>query len=126
MIEVDMLEPILGSIVREQVLLFVHDRGEGYAREISRYFDASLDSVQKQLKRLERGSVLKCERKGRTLIYRFNEEYPFLNELVRLLERVSCYKASNMKDKITKRRFISGYRKKMVKDRVIVREYEEG
>ncbi len=85
-----MLEPVLGSLVREQVLLFVHIHGEGYAREISRYFDASLDSVQKQLKRLKKGSVLVCERKGRTLIYSFNKEYPFLNELGRLLDRVSC------------------------------------
>ena len=85
-----MLEPVLGSLVREQVLLFIHVHGEGYAREISRYFDASLDSVQKQLKRLKKGSVLVCERKGRTHIYSFNKKYAFLNELCRLLVRVSC------------------------------------
>ena len=96
-----MLEPVLGSLVREQVLLFIHNRGEGYAREISRYFDASLDSVQKQLKRLEEGSVLVCESKGRTLIYRFNKKYPCLNELCRLLERVSLYNSSDPKENIT-------------------------
>ena len=97
-----MLEFLLGSLVREQVLLFIHNRGEGYAREISRYFDASLDSVQKQLKRLEKGSVLKCERKGRTLIYRFNKKYPCLDELCGLLKRVSLINTSDTAENITK------------------------
>ena len=120
-----MLEPVLGSPVREKVLLFIHVHGEGYAREITRYFEAPLDSVQKQLKRLERGAVLTSERKGRTLIYRFNKEYPFLNELRRLLERVSSYDLSNMNDKINQRRYLrrSGKRRKRI--RVIVRDYRE-
>ncbi|MCK5115410.1 MAG: winged helix-turn-helix transcriptional regulator [Candidatus Aegiribacteria sp.] len=98
-----MLESLLGSLVREQVLLFIHANGEGYAREISRYYDASLDSVQKQLKRLEKGSVLKCEKKGRTMVYRFNKDYPFLNELDRILDRVSCYTPSELKDSTAQR-----------------------
>jgi DNA-binding transcriptional ArsR family regulator len=120
-----MLEPILGSLVREQVLLFVHARGEGYAREISRYFDASLDSVQKQLKRLERGSVLTCERKGKTLIYRFNKEYPFLSELCKLLQRVNYCNSSNTREWITQRRYSWRKRRRMEKNRVTVKEYRE-
>ena len=121
-----MLEPILGSLVREQVLLFLHDRGEGYAREISRYFDASLDSVQKQLKRLERGSVLKCERKGRTLIYRFNKDYPFLNELRRILDRVSCCNPPSLEDNTIQKRCFVRTRRKRNGVRVIVKNYGEG
>ena len=126
MIEVNMLESVLGSLVREQVLLFVYAHGEGYAREISRYYDASLDSVQKQLKRLETGSVLKCARKGRTLIYRFNREYPFLSDLCRLLDRVSLHIESDMKDGSTRRRCYTGKRSKSDKTRVIVKKYGEG
>ncbi|MCK4806713.1 MAG: winged helix-turn-helix transcriptional regulator [Candidatus Aegiribacteria sp.] len=118
-----MLEPVLGSLVREQVLLFIHVHGEGYAREISRYFEAPLDSVQKQLKRLESGSVLTCERKGRTLIYRFNKEYPFLTVLCRLLERVNYYYSLDIKDKITQKRYFKKNRKRRKGIRVIVREY---
>jgi len=84
-----MLEPILGSLVREQVLLFIHNHGEGYAREISRFFKASLDSVQKQLKRLQSGYVLKSVRKGKTLIYSFNEDYQYLKALRVLLEGIN-------------------------------------
>ncbi len=83
-----MLEPIFGSLIREQVLFFIHTHGEGYAREISRFFEASLDSVQKQLKRLQRGSVLVSVRKGKTLIYSFNEDYEYLRELRALLNGI--------------------------------------
>ena len=120
-----MLEPVFGSLVREQVLLFVHAHGEGYAREISRYFDASLDSVQKQLKRLERGSVLTCERKGRTLIYRFNMEYPCLNELCRLLERVSLHNSPDTKEKIAEVKCLRRKQRRIGTLRVIVKKYGE-
>jgi DNA-binding transcriptional ArsR family regulator len=112
-----MLEPILGSVVREQVLIFIHINVEGYAREISRFFKAPLDSVQKQLKRLEEGSVLQSKRKGRTVIYSFNTEYPYLNELRGLLERVRCMhtQASDAgRIKVRRRRapvIVKGYRK---------------
>jgi DNA-binding transcriptional ArsR family regulator len=83
-----MLEPIIGSLVREQVLLFMHARGKGYAREIARFFNSSLDSVQKQLKRLEEDSVLASEKVGRTIVYSFDPEYPFLAEVGYLMERL--------------------------------------
>ena len=53
-----MLEPILGSKNKERILLYLHVRKEGYAREISRYFKTDLAPVQKQLERLENGGVL--------------------------------------------------------------------
>lgn len=83
-----MLESILGSLVREQVLLFIHTRGKGYSREIARHFDASLDSVQKQLKRLEKDSVLVGTREGKTVVYRFDTEYPLLAEVRSLMEKL--------------------------------------
>ena len=83
-----MIETLFGSLVREQALIFIHARGDGYAREIARFFKAPLDSVQKQLKRLERGGVLNGERRGRTIIYKFNERYEYLRELQALLGAV--------------------------------------
>lgn len=119
-----MLETVFGSLVREQVLLFVHAHGEGYAREISRHFDASLDSVQKQLKRLNRGSVLVSERKGRTLIYSFNKEYPFLNELCGLLDKVSSCSSKDKTYTGTKKRCIIRDHRIKERIRVTVKEYE--
>ncbi|MCJ7581237.1 MAG: hypothetical protein MUP98_11970 [Candidatus Aminicenantes bacterium] len=53
-----MLEAILGSKVRESVLIYLVGRDKGYAREIAAYYKFSLSPVQNQLDRLEAGNVL--------------------------------------------------------------------
>jgi len=82
-----MLEPILGSVSRERVLIFLYAREEGYAREIARFFDTNLVQVQKQVDRLELGGLLAGRSAGRTRLYKFNPRYPFLKELIALLEK---------------------------------------
>ena len=95
-----MLEPLLGSSTREQVLLFIHARGSGYAREIAGFFQTSLDPVQKQLKRLEAGGILLSCFKGRTLLYRFNPRYQFIGELKLLLKKVLKLYPSDIRDNL--------------------------
>jgi hypothetical protein len=82
-----MLEPLLGSVSSERVLMFLFARKEGYAREIARLFATHLDPIQKQLDKLELGGVLVSRTAGRTRLYTFNPRYPFLKELHGLLER---------------------------------------
>jgi hypothetical protein len=82
-----MLEPILGSASSERVLMFLHVRQEGYAREIARFFDANLDPIQKQLAKLELGGVLVSREVGRTRLFTFNPRYPMIDELRALLEQ---------------------------------------
>ncbi len=53
-----MLEPLLGSVDAERVLLFVLAREEGYASEIAKFFKTNLYCIQKQLDKLELGGVL--------------------------------------------------------------------
>lgn len=96
-----MLEPLLGSTTREQVLIFIMVRDSGYAREIAGFFSASLDPVQKQLKRLEAGGILQSCYKGRTLLYRLNPRYPFICELKSLLIEVLKYYPSDVRDSLT-------------------------
>ena len=117
-----MFEPIMGSRVREQVLLFLHMHGSGYAREISRFFDAPLDSVQKQLKRLESGGVLISESKGRTLIYRFDKGCIYLRELHALLDGVNR-KANNSIEQIKASNICK--QKTYKKNRVVVKLYTD-
>lgn len=83
-----MLEPLFGSSIREQVLLYIHSMGRGYSREIARSCGVPQDSVQKQLKRLEEAGILLSEKVGRTVLYRFDEEYPLLREIEALLRRI--------------------------------------
>ena len=86
-----MLEPLLGSKSSERVLIFLLAREESYAREIARFFSISLDAVQKQLRKLERGGVLVSRTAGRTRMYRFNPRYPFLKELSALLKKALSF-----------------------------------
>ena len=86
-----MLEAILGSVSRERVLIFLYAREEGYAREIARFFDTDLVQVQKQLDRLDLGGVLAGRSAGRTRLYKFNPRYPFLKELITLLEKTLAF-----------------------------------
>ncbi|TFH38073.1 MAG: ArsR family transcriptional regulator [Anaerolineales bacterium] len=86
-----MLAPILGSINAERVLVFLVARGEGYAREIARFFGADPDSVQKQLVKLETGGVLTSREVGRTVSYQFNPRYVFLPELKGLVEKAISF-----------------------------------
>lgn len=86
-----MLEPILGSINRERVLVFILARKEGYAREIARFFKTDLDPIQKQLDRLEVGGVLVSRTAGRTRLFAFDPRYAFLGELQSLLRKTISF-----------------------------------
>ncbi len=86
-----MIEVLLGSKNAERVLLYIFAREEGYAREIARFFDADLKSIQQQLDKLEAGGVLVSREIGRTRPYSFNLRYPFLNELKSLLEKALTF-----------------------------------
>ncbi len=63
------LETLIGSENRERVLIFLKARGEGYAREIARFYDTDLFPIQDQLERLEAGGVLVRRPVGRTILY---------------------------------------------------------
>ena len=82
-----MFEALFGNGTKEKILYFLVIYEEGYAQEIADTFAISLNMVQKQLARLEEGSVLVSQLKGRTRIYLWNPRYPFLKELRRLLDR---------------------------------------
>ena len=86
-----MIEVLVGSKNAEKVLLYIFSREEGYAREIARFFDADLKSIQNQLDKLEAGGVLVSREVGRTRPYIFNLRYPFLDELKSLLEKALSF-----------------------------------
>ena len=100
-----MIEVLLGSKNAERVLIYIFSREEGYPREIARFFNTDLKSIQKQLDKLEAGGVFVSRQVGRTRPYVFNPRYPFLNELKALLERVlSFYPQEEREELIMNRR----------------------
>ena len=86
-----MLEPIIGSEIRELILIYLAARKQGYAREIASFYKKSLSPVQKQLDRLENGNVLVSFSSGRTRVYSFNPRYPFLDELLNILNKAVTF-----------------------------------
>ena len=82
-----MLQTLFGSKKKEQILLYLAARKEGYAREIAKYYSSSLSPFQRQLDRLEMGGILLSKSFGKTRIYYFNPRFPFLKELIVLLEK---------------------------------------
>jgi hypothetical protein len=95
-----MLEPILGSASSEKVLIFLFARQEGYAREIARFFATDLDPIQKQLSKLEAGSVLVSRVVGRTRLFSFNPRYPMVDELRALLEKTVQFYPDDIRERL--------------------------
>lgn len=89
--KIALLDPLLGSINAERVLVYLVARGEGYARGIARFFGADPDSIQKQLVKLESGGVLTSKEVGRTITYQFNPRYAFLPELKQLITKALSF-----------------------------------
>lgn len=100
-----MLQPVIASASTERVLVFLRARGEGYAREMARFFGTSLRPIQRQLERLEAAGVLWSRLLGRTRLYAFNPRYPFLKELEALVDRaIEFYPESDRQALLVNRR----------------------
>lgn len=95
-----MIETILGSTNKENVLMFLIAREEGYSREIARFFNTDLTPIQKQLEKLELGGIVYSRMLGRTRTFMFNPRYPFLAELKELLDKVLQFYPDEIKDKL--------------------------
>jgi len=99
-----MIEVLLGSKNAERVLLYIFARNEGYPREVARFFNTDLKSIQKQMDKLEAGGVLVSHEVGRTRPYIFNPRYPFLNELKSLLEKALSFYSVEEQEELTMNR----------------------
>ena len=82
-----MLEAVFGNENVEKILLFLNVYGEGYGRQISSVFNIPVKAVQQQFDRLETGGVIIGQKKGRTMVYKFNPRCVFLDELKALLDK---------------------------------------
>ena len=93
-----MLEPLLGTLNKENVLLYIHARGEGYPRGVAKFFATDLRAIQNQFEKLEAGGVLFSRMVGNTRLYAFNPDYSFLVELKVLLDKVLSLYPENEKE----------------------------
>ncbi len=77
-----------GSSARTRVLLALQLLTDSYARELARFLEISLSSVQKALRSLERDGLVAGRAAGRTRLFRLNPRNHARNELERYLERL--------------------------------------
>ena len=99
-----MLAPLLGSKGSEKVLIFIVARGEGYAREISQFFNMDISTIQNQLDKFELGGILASTTKGRTRLYTLNPRYPFRMELKQLLDKALSFYPEDEREKLVMER----------------------
>lgn len=67
---------LLGSRAAELALLHLFHYGETYGRAVSQDMEISLESVQRQLDKLERSGILVSKTVGRTRLYLWNLKSP--------------------------------------------------
>ena len=99
-----MLEELFGCKNRERVLQFILANGQGYAKEIADFYGSSIDPIQKQLERLELGSILVSQTVGRTRLFMFNPRYAFKKELEALLLKAREFYDLDEIERLTKQR----------------------
>ncbi len=95
-----MLASLFGSVNQERVFIYLLARHRGYAREIARFFDASLSPIQKAMEKLETAGVLVSRAVGSTREYEFNPRYPARTELSALLNRALSLYPSELREKL--------------------------
>lgn len=81
-----MLSALFGSQSAAQVLLFMQNYDEGYARRIAETFDAPPNAIQRQLIRLEAAGILVSLSVGRTRVFTWNPRSGTVRNLRAFLE----------------------------------------
>lgn len=74
------LAGLFGSRAAYRVLLFLENYGQGYAAEIARTFEMSLNQVQNQLRKFEELGLLVSRMMGSARVYSFDRN-PIADEL---------------------------------------------
>ncbi len=94
------LRYILGNTTAERVLLHIFHHNGTTGRQIARDHNLALDPIQKQLKRFEKAGVLRKERHGKSSIYYFREDCPFLPEIIGLIRKAYEYIPEEMRKRV--------------------------
>lgn len=115
--EATVLRDLFGGKAAEAVLLAIFHHGEAYGRAISRDFQISVNSIQRQLDRFESAGALVCKRQGRTLVYSWNPKSRIAKRLRELVAVVD-----DGLDMEWKQRQFNERRQPRAKDKPVVRD----
>ncbi|MDR1305774.1 MAG: winged helix-turn-helix domain-containing protein [Verrucomicrobiales bacterium] len=82
----DMTAVIFNSELVATLMLSLYQRHEVYASGLAREHDLTLSAVQKQLTRFERAGLLTARAVGKTRVYTFNSQNPYVKPLTAMLK----------------------------------------
>lgn len=84
-----MLEGIITSKTRVKLLtrFFLNPDASAYLRELAAEFGVSTNGIREELRQLVGCKLLKCEKKGRQIFYRANENHALFPELHSMVEK---------------------------------------
>ena len=99
-----LLDALFGNRTAAKSLIFIGINKEAYAKEIADSTEISLNLVQSQLKRLERGGVLVSKPRGRMRFYSFNPRFPLGDDLEAMLRDAIDYMPDEERDMYIVRR----------------------
>jgi predicted transcriptional regulator len=82
------MKSLFGSLSRERILTFIAAREQGYAREITEFWQCPDQPIKRELNRLESDGVLVAKSSGRTILYSINPRFFLKQELLALLLKI--------------------------------------
>ena len=97
-----MLEGLFGNKSAEKVMLALYATEEMHASAIAQNYGTALDPIKKQLERFEEAGFLVSRVVGRSRLYSFNENHPFIVPLIELLAIAYKNEKKQMKKNIKK------------------------
>jgi hypothetical protein len=84
-----MLGDIITSKTRIKLLMrfFLNPSSTAYLRELATEFGVSTNGIREELKLMVDSRLMKCEKAGRQILYRANEEHPLFPELRSMVQK---------------------------------------
>src|SRR5438105_2040068 len=97
-----MFEYLFSNKNVEKILMYLSLHGKANATELHKTFVSALDPIQKTLRKLEAGGLLVSFTEGKTRVFQWNPQYPFLNEIQTLAKKAYEFLPQLVKDKYYK------------------------
>ncbi len=94
-----MLNLLFGNQTTEYILFYLLRNDHAYARQLATRFSLAINSIQNTLLKLEKANILISYTQGRTRIYTFNPQWPFLSEFKTFLEKAYKYLPKEIQEK---------------------------
>lgn len=92
-----MLELLFNNQNTERILFYLQVNETCYAQQLATQFHSSAYGFQTTLQKLEKAGILVSFLQGKTRLYQFNPQYPFLYELQQFIGKAYSFLPQHLK-----------------------------